>query len=144
MCESVWWCISGETLPLATSNQIMLRFNAKSGQSARGFHFVYQGNPHIVCLKFKSAYSMSVSSRLTLCILFQSCSGSCASHQRQPVQLGAGASLRKADRFRVFGRLRGSIRVQPWLSAQRLECYPLPSCARCLSTVECNHTNLHR
>ena len=34
----------GETLPLATSNQIMLRFNAKSGQSARGFHFVYQGN----------------------------------------------------------------------------------------------------
>lgn len=35
---------SGETLPLATSNQIMLRFNAKSGQSARGFHFVYQGN----------------------------------------------------------------------------------------------------
>lgn len=34
----------GETLPLATSNQIMLKFNAKSGQSARGFHFVYQGN----------------------------------------------------------------------------------------------------
>ncbi|XP_070827197.1 CUB and sushi domain-containing protein 1a isoform X2 [Chaetodon trifascialis] len=36
---------SGETLPLATSNQIMLRFNAKSGQSARGFHFVYQAVP---------------------------------------------------------------------------------------------------
>uniref|UniRef100_A0A3P8W7T0 CUB and Sushi multiple domains 1 n=1 Tax=Cynoglossus semilaevis TaxID=244447 RepID=A0A3P8W7T0_CYNSE len=36
---------SGETLPLATSNQIMLRFNARSGQSARGFHFVYQAVP---------------------------------------------------------------------------------------------------
>uniref|UniRef100_A0A8C8DH19 CUB and Sushi multiple domains 1 n=1 Tax=Oryzias sinensis TaxID=183150 RepID=A0A8C8DH19_9TELE len=36
---------SGETLPLATSNQIMVRFNAKSGQSARGFHFVYQAVP---------------------------------------------------------------------------------------------------
>uniref|UniRef100_A0A3P8SDR5 CUB and Sushi multiple domains 1 n=1 Tax=Amphiprion percula TaxID=161767 RepID=A0A3P8SDR5_AMPPE len=36
---------SGETLPLATSNQIMLRFNAKSGQSARGFHFIYQAVP---------------------------------------------------------------------------------------------------
>ncbi|OXB70150.1 UNVERIFIED_CONTAM: hypothetical protein H355_013393, partial [Colinus virginianus] len=33
---------SGETLPLATSNQILLRFSAKSGASARGFHFVYQ------------------------------------------------------------------------------------------------------
>ena len=38
-------CVPGETLPLAISNQIMLRFNAKSGQSAKGFHFVYQGNP---------------------------------------------------------------------------------------------------
>lgn len=38
--------VTGETLPLATSNQIMLRFNAKSGQSAKGFHFVYQGNVH--------------------------------------------------------------------------------------------------
>uniref|UniRef100_A0A8C5AG62 CUB and Sushi multiple domains 1 n=1 Tax=Gadus morhua TaxID=8049 RepID=A0A8C5AG62_GADMO len=36
---------SGETLPLAISNQIMLRFNAKSGQSAKGFHFVYQAVP---------------------------------------------------------------------------------------------------
>ncbi|XP_049337518.1 CUB and sushi domain-containing protein 1 isoform X2 [Astyanax mexicanus] len=36
---------SGETLPLATSNQIMLRFTAKSGPSARGFHFVYQAVP---------------------------------------------------------------------------------------------------
>lgn len=33
----------GETLPLATSNHILLRFSAKSGASARGFHFVYQG-----------------------------------------------------------------------------------------------------
>ncbi|XP_066534535.1 CUB and sushi domain-containing protein 1a [Hoplias malabaricus] len=36
---------SGETLPLATSNQIMLRFTSKSGPSARGFHFVYQAVP---------------------------------------------------------------------------------------------------
>lgn len=43
-CVSICLFISGETLPLATSNQIMLRFNAKSGQSAKGFHFVYQGN----------------------------------------------------------------------------------------------------
>ncbi|MEJ1274210.1 hypothetical protein NN561_005090 [Cricetulus griseus] len=35
----------GETLPLATSNQILLRFSAKSGASARGFHFVYQAVP---------------------------------------------------------------------------------------------------
>lgn len=37
-------------MPLATSNQIMLRFNAKSGQSARGFHFVYQGNLQLLCI----------------------------------------------------------------------------------------------
>uniref|UniRef100_A0A671PZU1 CUB and sushi domain-containing protein 1-like n=1 Tax=Sinocyclocheilus anshuiensis TaxID=1608454 RepID=A0A671PZU1_9TELE len=36
---------SGETLPLATSNQIMLRFSTKSGPSAKGFHFVYQAVP---------------------------------------------------------------------------------------------------
>eukprot|EP00063_Salmo_salar_P060825 XP_014035660.1 PREDICTED: CUB and sushi domain-containing protein 1-like isoform X3 [Salmo salar] len=36
---------SGETLPLATSNQIMVRFTAKNGPSARGFHFVYQAVP---------------------------------------------------------------------------------------------------
>ncbi|VTJ62983.1 Hypothetical predicted protein [Marmota monax] len=36
---------SGETLPLATSNQILLRFSAKSGAAARGFHFVYQAVP---------------------------------------------------------------------------------------------------
>lgn len=67
--------VPGETLPLATSNQIMLRFNAKSGQSARGFHFVYQGNSHSVCLcialpltyshtqqsAFRSCFDMKVS-----------------------------------------------------------------------------------
>ncbi|KAG9344371.1 hypothetical protein JZ751_011040, partial [Albula glossodonta] len=36
---------SGETLPLATSNQIMLRFSTKNGQTAKGFHFVYQAVP---------------------------------------------------------------------------------------------------
>lgn len=42
----------GETLPLATSNQILLRFSAKSGASARGFHFVYQGKH--VCFPWKT------------------------------------------------------------------------------------------
>eukprot|EP00062_Callorhinchus_milii_P009370 gi/632953198/ref/XP_007892273.1/ PREDICTED: CUB and sushi domain-containing protein 1 [Callorhinchus milii] len=36
---------SGESLPLAKSNQILLRFSAKSGASTRGFHFVYQAVP---------------------------------------------------------------------------------------------------
>ncbi|XP_072912857.1 CUB and sushi domain-containing protein 1-like [Hemitrygon akajei] len=36
---------SGETLPLATSNQILLRFSAKSRASSKGFHFVYQAVP---------------------------------------------------------------------------------------------------
>lgn len=45
----LFFFFSGETLPLATSNQIMLKFNAKSGQSARGFHFVYQGNVNFLC-----------------------------------------------------------------------------------------------
>lgn len=54
MFITYWWVVTtslmyflfsflGETLPLATSNQILLRFSAKSGASAKGFHFVYQG-----------------------------------------------------------------------------------------------------
>ena len=50
MCLYLSIIVTGETLPLATSNQIMLRFNAKSGQSARGFHFVYQGNSRCLFL----------------------------------------------------------------------------------------------
>ncbi|MBZ3876498.1 CUB and sushi domain-containing protein 1 [Sciurus carolinensis] len=42
---------SGETLPLATSNQILLRFSAKSGAAARGFHFVYQDKVHVLPMK---------------------------------------------------------------------------------------------
>lgn len=43
LCIYFLFSFVGETLPLATSNQILLRFSAKSGASARGFHFVYQG-----------------------------------------------------------------------------------------------------
>lgn len=35
--------ISGESLPLATSNQILIRFTCKGQSSSRGFHLVYQG-----------------------------------------------------------------------------------------------------
>ncbi|KAM5163755.1 CUB and sushi domain-containing protein 1 [Mantella aurantiaca] len=36
---------TGETMPLATSNHILLRFNTTNGAPARGFHFVYQAVP---------------------------------------------------------------------------------------------------
>lgn len=34
---------AGESLPLATSNQVLIKFSAKGQAPARGFHFVYQG-----------------------------------------------------------------------------------------------------
>lgn len=34
---------AGESLPLATSNQVLIKFTAKGQAPARGFHFVYQG-----------------------------------------------------------------------------------------------------
>ncbi|KAB5530866.1 hypothetical protein PHYPO_G00134270 [Pangasianodon hypophthalmus] len=36
---------SGESLPLATSNQILIRFTSKGHSSSRGFHLVYQAVP---------------------------------------------------------------------------------------------------
>ncbi|XP_014892814.1 CUB and sushi domain-containing protein 1-like, partial [Poecilia latipinna] len=36
---------TGESLPLATSNQILIRFTAKGQSSSRGFHLVYQAVP---------------------------------------------------------------------------------------------------
>uniref|UniRef100_A0A8B9LZ55 CUB and Sushi multiple domains 2 n=1 Tax=Astyanax mexicanus TaxID=7994 RepID=A0A8B9LZ55_ASTMX len=36
---------SGESLPLATSNQILIRFTSKGQSSSRGFHLVYQAVP---------------------------------------------------------------------------------------------------
>uniref|UniRef100_A0A3B4AL78 Uncharacterized protein n=1 Tax=Periophthalmus magnuspinnatus TaxID=409849 RepID=A0A3B4AL78_9GOBI len=36
---------TGESLPLATSNQILIRFTSKGQSSARGFHLVYQAVP---------------------------------------------------------------------------------------------------
>ncbi|KAH0503264.1 CUB and sushi domain-containing protein 2 [Microtus ochrogaster] len=36
---------TGESLPLATSNQILIKFSAKGQVPARGFHFVYQAVP---------------------------------------------------------------------------------------------------
>lgn len=35
--------IAGESLPLATSNQILIRFTSKGQSSSRGFHLAYQG-----------------------------------------------------------------------------------------------------
>ncbi|XP_078013136.1 LOW QUALITY PROTEIN: CUB and sushi domain-containing protein 2 [Phascolarctos cinereus] len=36
---------TGESLPLATSNQVLIKFSAKGQATARGFHFVYQAVP---------------------------------------------------------------------------------------------------
>ncbi|GCB63272.1 hypothetical protein scyTo_0013182 [Scyliorhinus torazame] len=36
---------TGESLPLATSNQVLMKFSAKSHATAKGFHFVYQAVP---------------------------------------------------------------------------------------------------
>ncbi|XP_070324524.1 CUB and sushi domain-containing protein 2 isoform X1 [Odocoileus virginianus] len=36
---------TGESLPLATSNQVLVKFSAKGQVPARGFHFVYQAVP---------------------------------------------------------------------------------------------------
>ncbi|MBZ3872256.1 CUB and sushi domain-containing protein 1 [Sciurus carolinensis] len=36
---------TGESLPLATSNQVLIKFSAKGQVPARGFHFVYQAVP---------------------------------------------------------------------------------------------------
>ncbi|KAJ8268254.1 hypothetical protein COCON_G00134260 [Conger conger] len=36
---------TGESLPLATSNQILIRFNSKGQVTSRGFHLVYQAVP---------------------------------------------------------------------------------------------------
>ncbi|XP_069079880.1 CUB and sushi domain-containing protein 2 [Pleurodeles waltl] len=36
---------TGESLPLATSNQILIKFSSKGQATAKGFHFVYQAVP---------------------------------------------------------------------------------------------------
>ncbi|XP_067863040.1 CUB and sushi domain-containing protein 2 [Heptranchias perlo] len=36
---------TGESMPLATSNQVLMKFSAKSHATAKGFHFVYQAVP---------------------------------------------------------------------------------------------------
>ncbi|XP_057355961.1 CUB and sushi domain-containing protein 2 isoform X3 [Manis pentadactyla] len=36
---------TGESLPLATSNQVLIKFSAKGQTPAKGFHFVYQAVP---------------------------------------------------------------------------------------------------
>uniref|UniRef100_A0A6I8P0Q8 CUB and Sushi multiple domains 2 n=1 Tax=Ornithorhynchus anatinus TaxID=9258 RepID=A0A6I8P0Q8_ORNAN len=36
---------TGESLPLATSNQVLIKFSAKGQTTAKGFHFVYQAVP---------------------------------------------------------------------------------------------------
>ena len=69
---------------------------------------------------------------------------SCASHQWQSVQLGAGASVWQADRFRVLRRLCGSLRVQSRVSAERVQCYPMPGHTRGPRTMEFNNSKLYR
>lgn len=36
-------CNLGETLPLSSGNKITLKFTANGTETAKGFHFVYQG-----------------------------------------------------------------------------------------------------
>ncbi|XP_042194838.1 CUB and sushi domain-containing protein 1 [Callorhinchus milii] len=36
---------TGESLPLATSSQVLIKFSAKSEATAKGFHFIYQAVP---------------------------------------------------------------------------------------------------
>lgn len=147
---------SGETLPLATSNQIMLRFNAKSGQSARGFHFVYQGNSHCVWHVFTITYvQVKINFKVSLLIflfpvfphleLFNYCHYcSCASDQWQPVQFSTWASVWQEDWFRVLSGLCGSVWVQSRISIKGIQCDSVPGGTRCPRTVEHNNTNLYR
>lgn len=37
------FCNLGETLPLSSGNKIALKFMANGTDTAKGFHFVYQG-----------------------------------------------------------------------------------------------------
>lgn len=37
------FCHLGETLPLSSGNKITLKFTANGTETAKGFHFVYQG-----------------------------------------------------------------------------------------------------
>lgn len=43
-------CHAGETLPLSSGNKITLRFTANGTETAKGFHFVYQGKRFIYYL----------------------------------------------------------------------------------------------
>lgn len=36
-------CFPGESLPLSTGNQITIKFSTVGPETAKGFHFVYQG-----------------------------------------------------------------------------------------------------
>lgn len=36
-------CLLGESVPLASSNQILIKFSARGHATSRGFHFAYQG-----------------------------------------------------------------------------------------------------
>lgn len=69
---------------------------------------------------------------------------SCASHQRQPVQLSSRASVWQADRFGVLRWLCGPVRMQPGLLAERIQRHSVPGRARRSCTVECNDADLYR
>lgn len=86
------------------------------------------------------AFAVTCVSHRLIVLIFRSR----APYQWQPVQLGARASLRQTDRFRVLGRLGGPLRVQSWLPAERIQRHPLPGHARCPCTVERKRTKLYR
>lgn len=41
--KKIFFSSSGETLPLSSGNKITIRFTTMGPQTAKGFHFVYQG-----------------------------------------------------------------------------------------------------
>lgn len=67
-----------------------------------------------------------------------------AADQRQPVQLGAGASLRPAGGLRVLGGLGGPLRVQPGLPAAGLQRHAVPGGTGGPGAVERLHAHVHR
>lgn len=42
LSDCVWFC-PGESLPLSSGNQITIKFTTVGPETAKGFHFVYQG-----------------------------------------------------------------------------------------------------
>lgn len=52
------FCNLGETLPLSSGNKITLKFTANGTETAKGFHFVYQGKTSFFPLLFSPDCSL--------------------------------------------------------------------------------------